>query len=46
MKNTMIAVLAICLVCTVVGMLLGNWWLGIVPLFIAFWPTAYFASQE
>lgn len=46
MKKFMIILLVLCVLCVLGGIALENWWLGIVPLFVAFWPAAYFASSD
>lgn len=40
------AMLILCLVVVLIGTLLGNWFLGIVPIFLAMWPAAYFGTSD
>lgn len=40
------AMLILCLVVVLIGTLLGNWFLGIVPIFLAIWPAAYFGTSD
>lgn len=43
MKKVM---LILCLVVVLIGTLLGNWFLGIVPIFLAMWLAAYFGTSD
>lgn len=40
------AMLILCLVVVLIGTLLGNWFLGIVPIFLAMWLAAYFGTSD
>lgn len=40
------AMLILCLVVVLIGTLLGNWFLGIVPIFLAMWPATYFGTSD
>lgn len=46
MKKAMLILLILCLVVVLIGTLLGNWFLGIVPIFLAMWPAAYFGTSD
>ncbi|UQS84031.1 hypothetical protein [Bombilactobacillus thymidiniphilus] len=46
MQKFMILLLVLCLISVGAGILLESWWLGIVPLFVALWPAAYFGSSD
>ncbi|UQS82329.1 hypothetical protein MOO45_01150 [Bombilactobacillus folatiphilus] len=46
MKNLMIIIMILCLASVGLGILLESLWFGIIPLFVALVPTAYFAAQD